>query len=669
MKIPPPLYLLLALVVCLLTLAMPMPAAPVGDEWKPVDPGELSLKAPTVEKDADAEGLFWEVKIDDNPDGDLIFTHYLRVKVFTERGRESQSKVDLPFGKLYGGEVKINDIAARTIKPDGSIVELNKKDIFERTIVKASGLKMKAKSFAMPAVEPGCIIEYRWREVRVRQDAHYLRLQFQRDIPVQRVEYLVKPFPYEGLSFQSIMLHGKTTPWTKAKNGFYSTVMTDVPAVPDEAQMPPEDQVKMWMLVFYAAGDGRPQPDKYWSDLGKRIYDDTKSFLKANDEVKKMAASLIADAKSDDEKLAKLFEFCRTKIKNTTDDASGATPEEKAKAKDNKTPSDTLKRGLGSGLDIDLLFAALASASGFDARLALSPDRSDVFFDKGMPNAYFLEPRNVAVNVGGTWQFFDPGFNYIPFGMLRWQEEGEQALVLDPKQPVWVNTPMSPPEKSKIQRRAKLKLLDDGTLEGDVTVEYSGQFAIERKEDIDEESDSAREEDLKTELKEQMSSAEITNIKVQNVTDQVNPLTYSYHVRFPGYAQRTGKRLFFQPAFFQHGVEPMFASTSRKNPVYFHYPWAEDDHVEIDLPSGYALDNADAPAPFGSAPISEYKPRLSVTADGKTLVYTRNFFFGGGGNVLFPVESYTQLKNYFDQLHKQDNHSLTLKQSAATASN
>src|SRR6476469_6878692 len=112
MKIPS-FYPLLGLVVCLLTLTVSMPAAPLGDDWKPVDPGELALKAPLVEKDADAEGLFWEVKIDDNPDGDLIFNHYLRVKVFTDRGRESQSKVDLPFGNLYGGQVKVQDIAAR----------------------------------------------------------------------------------------------------------------------------------------------------------------------------------------------------------------------------------------------------------------------------------------------------------------------------------------------------------------------------------------------------------------------------------------------------------------------------------------------------------------------------------------------------------------------------
>jgi hypothetical protein len=446
--------------------------------------------------------------------------------------------------------------------------------------------------------------------------------------------------------------------------------MTDVPAVPDEARMPPEDQVKMWMLVFYAAGDAsRQDPQKYWADYAKDFYETTKSLIKPNDEVKKMAASLIADAKTDDEKLAKFFEFCRTKIKNASDDASGVTPEERAKVKDNKTPSDTLKRGVGSSIDIDLLFAALATAAGFDARIVLSPDRGDVFFDKGMPNSYFIDPHNIAVNAGGTWKFFDPGWNYIPFGMLRWQEEGEQALITDPKQPVWIDTPMSPPDKSKIQRRAKLKLMDDGTLEGDVTLEYSGHFAMERKEEIDEESDTAREDSLREELKEQMSGAEITNIKIQNVTDHVNPLVYTYHVRFPAYAQRTGKRLFLQPAFFQHGVEPEFATASRKYPIYFHYPWSEDDRVDIELPAGYALDNADAPAPFGSAPISEYKPRLSVTSDGKTLIYTRTFFFGGAGNVLFPVESYPQLKAYFDQLHKQDSHSIALKQGTATAAN
>jgi Domain of Unknown Function with PDB structure (DUF3857)/Transglutaminase-like superfamily len=666
MKTYPPFHLLLGLLVCLIVVS-PASVSASGDDWKPIDPGHLALKNSTVEKDADAEGLFWEVRIDDNPEGDLIFNHYLRVKVFTERGRESQSKVDLLYGKMFGGEVKIKDIAARTIKPDGSIVELKKEDIFERTVVKASGLKYKAKSFAMPAVEPGCIIEYRWREVRVNSDANYIRLQFQRDIPVERVQYLIKPMDYPGVGLRTITLHGQASEWVKEKGGFYSMTMNNMPAVHEESRMPPENQVKIWMLLYYdKAANEKLEPEKYWLDLARTFYDKTKSLMKPNDEVKQLAASLTTDAKSDEEKLQRLFDYCRTKIKNINNDASGLTSEERAKIKENKTPSDTLKRGTGTGADIDLLFASLANASGLDARIVLAPDRGDLFFDKSIPNGYFLDPQNIAVNVGGTWKFFNPGYNYIPFGMLRWQEEGQLSLITDPKQPVWIMSPMSSPQKSLVKRLAKLTLSDDGTLEGDVNIQFTGHFAIERKEEMDEESETERETSLKDELKTQMSAAEITNIKIENVTDYVKPLVFSYHVRFPGYAQRTGKRLFLQPAFFQHGLAPLFATTDRKYPVYFHYPWSEDDRVEIELPKGYALDSADAPSPFGSNNISDYKPSLGVTPDGKILLYKRSFYFGGNDSILFPVGSYPLLKNYFDLLHKQDNHSIALKQAAAT---
>ena len=665
MKTNPPFFLLLALFLCLFS-ASPVTTRAVNEDWKPIDPAHLALKSSTVEKDADAEAIFWEVRIDDNPEGDLIFNHYIRVKVFTERGRESQSKIDLPFGNIHGGETKIKDIAARTIKPDGSIVELKKEDVFERTIVKVSGLKVKAKSFAMPAVEPGCIIEYRWREVRVNSDANFVRLQFQRDIPVERVQYFIKPMDYPGLTFNAITLHGRSSEWVKEKGGYFSTTLTDLPAVHEESRMPPEDQIKTWMLVYYQRTTAKSDPEKYWLETAKTFYEASKSLMKANDEIKQLAGTLTADAKSDDEKLQRLFEFCRAKIKNTSNDASGLTPDERAKLKANKNPSDTLKRGMGDGGDIDLLFAALANASGFDARIVLSPDRGDIFFDKSLPNAYFIRPQSIAVNVGGTWKFFNPGYNYVPFGMLRWQEEGEPALITDAKQPVWVMTPLSGPEKSNIKRNAKLKLSDDGTLEGDVSLEFTGHFAIEKKEEMDQQSDTEREESLKTEIKDQMSAAEITNIKIENVTDHVKPLVYSYHVRFPGYAQRTGKRLFLQPAFFEHGLGPVFGTTGRRYPVYFHYPWSEDDHVEIALPSGYALDNAESPAPFGSGAISQYKPNLAVTSDGKTLLYKRSFFFGGGGSILFPAESYGPVKNYFDTLQKQDNHTIALKQSATT---
>lgn len=645
--------------LCLILLAASTAFA--GDDWRTVDPADLALKEPSVEKDADAEALFWEVRLSDEVEGDTprtVMRHYLRIKIFSERGRESQSKIDIPFLSNW----KIQDIAARTIKPDGNFVELKKADILERTIEKSNGIKVKAKSFAMPGLEPGSIIEYRWKEVRNDRLANYIRLYFQRDVPVQMVKYYIKPlslpgFPY-GMRLRTF--NGSPSPLVKEKDGFYSITMNKVPAFREEPRMPPEDSVRPWMLIYYSE-DTKLEGEKYWKAFGKKAYEQNKSRMKVGDEVKQAAATAIEGASTAEEKLEKLFNFCRLKIKNVNDDASGLTTEDRAKLKENKSPADTLKRGMGTGTDIDMLFGALAIGAGFDARVVNLADRSDTFFNKSFPDDYFIHAYDIAVKVGELWRFYDPASTYVPHGMLRWQEESQEALLSDPKDPVWVTTPLSPPEKSKVKRSAHLTLSDDGTVEGDVRIEYYGHMAVYRKEWDDDDSPAQREETLRTKVKEQMSSAELSNIQIENVTDPIKPFVYVYHIRVPGYAQRTGKRLFVQPAFFQHGIGPLFSASVRKYDVYFSYPWSEQDDVSIELPAGFALDNADAPVSYTGGEIADYKPSLAVRKDGSALVYKRKFFFGGKNTILFPVKEYTVLKGYFDGVHKQDNHNVTLK--------
>lgn len=651
--------------VALLSLVVLLPVAALagGENWRPIDPAALALKAPVVEKDADAEAIFWEVKVADEFEGGTartVFNHYLRIKIFTERGRESQSRIDIP----YLSNWSIKDIAARTIKADGSVLELKKEDVFERTIVKANGLKIKAKSFAMPGVEPGAIIEYRYREVRNDQLSDYLRLQFQRDIPVQLVKYFIKPLDNPIYGMKAKAFQAVPGPITKEKDGYYSTLMTNVPAAHDEARMPPENSVRPWLLIYYAE-DKQVTTAQYWKDFGKGKYDTYKSLMKVGDEVKQATTQAIGDATTPEQKLERIFEFCRTKIKNVNNDSGGITAEERAKWKANKSPADTLKRGAGTGTNIDMLFGAMVTAAGFEARVVNLGDRSDVFLDKSFADDYFIKAYDIAVRVGDQWRFYDPASTYVPYGMLRWQEEGEDALLSDPKEPTWIKTPLSPPDKSKQKRVAKLRLSEDGTMEGDVVVEYYGHFGVEWKNYSDGDSPAQREETLRDSVKGRMSTAELSEIKIENVIDPVKPFTYVYHIRVPGYAQRTGKRIFLQPAFFQRGLDPQFSASERKNSVYFHYPWSEEDEVSIELPTGYALDSADAPAPFSGGAVSEYKPSVAISKDGKILIYRRNFFFGGGGNIVFPVGSYGQLKNYFELVHKQDGHVITLKQGAA----
>ena len=627
-----------------------------GEEWRPVDPAELSLKSPVVEPNADAEAIFWDIRIDDAGENDLVLNHYVRIKIFTERGRDEHSKIDIP----YLGGTKIKDVAARTIKPDGTIIELAKEDIIEKVVVKVSGLKLRTKTFAFPGIEPGAIIEYKWKEVASNTSAHNMRLQFQRDIPVQSITYHIKPpreafFDVRAFNMEKFQFH-------KEKDGFQTTTVTKMPAFHEEPLMPPEDSVRAWAMVRYS-GTFAMLSSYYF--LANSIYIGFQPFMKVDDQIKKKAIEITVDAKTPEEKIQKIFEFCRASIKNTNDKNSGFSDEQLEKLKENKKPSDTLKRGVGPGIDINLLFAALANAAGFETRVALLPDRGRRIFDRNelIPGA--LRPSNIAVKVGEGWKFFDPGLPYIAQGMLRWQEEGVEALLAD-ERPTWVTTPMTPADKSKEKHIADLRLDENGTLEGDITVEYSGHLAVERKIFNEDDSPEQREENLKESVKSRLSSAELSNIVIENATDASKPFVYKYHVRVPDYAQRTGKRLFFQPAYFHKGIGALFSAGTRRYPIYFHFPWSEEDVITIALPKGYALDSPDRPNPIAAGAICKHEVKMAITKDETKFIYNRSFFFGGNDSVLFPVRTYEQMKRLFDEVHKADNHMITLKQTAPT---
>ena len=633
----------------------------LAEDWRPINQSDLTSKTSVVEKDADAEALFWEVRLDDGEIDKTILRHYLRVKIFTARGVEANGRVDLP----YTSGVRIADISGRTIKPDGTIVELKKDAVLERTIIKTSKVKVRAKSFAMPGVEPGAIVEIQWREDR-ESLAQYTRLEFQRDIPIRSVKYYIKPFVSNAFPFPMLfsVFHMPNVPLEKEKNGFYSFTMSNVLAFREEPYMPPDSEVRPWILVYYAD----PQEvtvGQYWNGFGRGTFESDKSALKINGDIKKAATEVIGTTTDAEDKLRKLFDFTRTKVTNPFDDISGARTEDLAKFKENNSPADTLKRGVGTPFDIDMLFAALAAAAGFDVRVARLSDRSDVFFDPSFKNSYFLSTYDIAVKLRDRWQFFNPGNRYVPFGMLGWSEEGVPALIPDAKEPLFVRTSMSQPDKSMKKRTAKFRLLEDGSLEGDVQVEYTGHFAIDEKEYYDALNTAEQEQEVTATVKERLSTAQVTAIVLENAKDPVKPLAIRYHIRVPQYAQRTGRRLFFQPGFFEHSAAATFSSGSRAHPISFPFAWSEQDDITIEFPNGFELETPEAPGNLASGDFANLEIRM--TTNGRSLHYERRFSFGANGSLLFPATQYGRLKGLFDAFDQRNAAALTLRESSAPA--
>ena len=58
------------------------------------------------------------------------------------------------------------------------------------------------------------------------------------------------------------------------------------------------------------------------------MYDEYKPLMGVNDDVRRAAAAAVGDASTPDQKLERIFEFCRSKIKNTDSESSGLSREE-----------------------------------------------------------------------------------------------------------------------------------------------------------------------------------------------------------------------------------------------------------------------------------------------------------------------------------------------------
>src|SRR5258708_29011853 len=473
MKCVPRFLLLLLAAVCLAAGAY-VQASAGGEDWRPVTPEELAMKTPKVDPDADAEAIFWEVRIDDSSSEDLSLQHYVRVKIFTERGREKYSKFDIPFTK----GMKIKDVAARVTKPDGSIVEIQKDDIFEREIIKANGLKVKAKSFAIPNVESGVIVEYRYREVISDAGASGMRLKFQRDVPVQTLSYYYKPYNKKTPNYQSFTFDD--TKFVENQKGFWVAARKNVPALKEEPRMPPEDQVVPWMLLqsvrinitnvslssFAISIKDPSDPAIYWGSVGTEKAFLAKFMNKPDKEIKKVADEITATAATPEEKLQKLYHYCQTEISNTTFYTT-LTDDQRKKLPEIKSVSDVLKRKAASAQYVDMLFGAMANSLGYETRIAFCGDRSEMFFKPEMTNESFIHPAAIAVKVENAWRFFNPGLSFLPYGSLVWYEEGVWALLVGDKTASWLKTPTSVAEESVAKRTGKLRLLAARTLQHD----------------------------------------------------------------------------------------------------------------------------------------------------------------------------------------------------------
>ncbi len=632
-----------------------------GASWPAIDPAERAATKPTIDPEASVEVLARESTIDDSDIYATVADHYFRIKVYNKAGVDKLAKIEIVFDRNNAG---VSGVEARTIKPDGTIIELKKSDVFEREVVKAGDIRRRVKSFAPPGLEPGAIVEYRY-QIIAETRAGMFPLLFQADSPVRSVKYRFKPIGMvPGLSLQVLYLNHPKNELRPGRDGFYEFTATNLPAFKEEPMSVPAVHLASTVVLYYTFEPAK-SPELYWASLSERQFRDTKSKAKATKAIIAQAQQLVAPADSVEEQLRKLHDYCRTKIQNRSSDASGLTREQRRKLKPNDDADDTLKNASGNAEEINILFVALARGLGLDARLALANDRTLFVYFPKLPVPFAFRHRVAAVRVDGQWRCYDPGARYLPAGMIDWRYCDTSILIANEKGALIEPSKGSPAERSFRRQVAQLTLSDDGTLEGDVSLEFSGHFEATEKNELDAASADKAEKHFLAALEPHLKGVEITDVKLKHAADPLEPLQVTFHVRVPEFAERTGSRLFIQPNIFRRGVKALFEAPKRENTIIFPHRFHEVDEISLVMPEGAVLEAGSAPPGLDLGVIGQYGVDITWSPSARRVQLQRRFTF----NILgYNAEKYATVKRIYEIMQERDDHTLTFRLGGGDAS-
>jgi hypothetical protein len=662
----------------------------VGQEWPPITDAEKALKDCPQQPGAPAVFLYREEITNDN---DSTKSSYRRLKILTMAGKE-WANVEIPFVK---GSTKIADLKARVVHSNGVSVDFGGQ-VFEKTALRFGRLKVTLKTFALPDVEVGSIIDYRYRTVpdegeslsKKGQEALESMLgshgkpqeggidteegilffpldtwDIQESLFTRRAK-----FAYESSDFLERLLirafhkgirltwvaRGVGTAKPARKKGRYELELENIPAFEREEYMTPESAQRMEVRLFYLEGSVST-PEQYWKKESRNWQKGAEKFMGKPGEAAAEAQKFVAGFDDPLSKLRALYGRVQ-EIKNLSYDKTLTTQRRKElKIKDNHSVADVLRNNYGLRSDITRTFAVMAAAAGFETKVVRVSTRDDKLFEKALCGLYSQFDSELAmVQVNGRNRLFDPATPYCPFGLVRWNCMGTVCLAPSDDPPSFVTTPAYPPETALTQREIALRLDPEGTVAGTAKVILTGQEALIRRLAHIGDDEVEVKKDMEREMSEILpSGARVTLQKLENMTNNADRITAIFDIEVPGFATLAGRRVLVPVSPLLGSEQHPFRHAQRKYPVCFPYPRREFDDIIVSLPAGMTVETRPAPHrgrdenfDYSLVCAVENGTKLHTQRD---LVVKKNFF---------PVDQYAAVKSFFDQVRAGDEEQVVL---------
>lgn len=641
--------------------------------WAQVPPEELTLKDDAFEPGSPAMILEYEVESDNNKSNETL---YKRIKIFREEGKKF-ADVEIPYLEKF---TTVDAIRARVTSPSGKVEDFNGA-IYDKEIVKAKKFLYNAKTFTLPNVEVGSVIEYGYR-LRWHSDipdvfknpGRYIitealaypaaEWEIQQEIPVRHGRFLLHPLKGAHISTYS---HGlpKDTVRARLPDGTVMLEFNYIPAFQKEEYAPPEENLKIRADHFYTVGWYGDDAKDYWRSLARQEAEYYDKFIGQPKDVRHEVEHLFSAGDSDETKLRKIYSRVQ-QIRALSFEPEKTKKERKQDSlKENKSAADVLNRGYAFGNEINLAFIALARAAGFQAYPVRLAARNRAYFVAERLDAYQLNSLVVEVRIdspvliGSEAKFIDPATRYCPYGLLPWEETDAGGIRVDAHNAAVESTPVAVSKDAVIRRDAELRVDAEGNLNGKLSVVYEGQEALQwrlRAMDQDEGERRKELEDDVQHLLPQGGSAKLLSAEGWTTTE--GPLKARFEIQVANYGSKAGQRLLLPVGVFHLSGQYPFSSTRRTNSVYLDYPWESYETVKLELPPGMHLESLPPASKVERGAVVYQSSAQKDEKQGNLLELKRSVKIAA---YYVAAQQYPILREFYQQIRAGDEQQVVLK--------
>lgn len=667
----------LALLVCMF---ISVTAMSQDISFGKVSEAELKATQHALDSTADAAYLFKKRRtyfdFNTNDGFNVVTEYHSRIKIYTKEGFDYATRHISYRDPKKGDREKVTDLKAYTFNlVDGEIkrTKVSRKDIFEERISKYAS----QKKITFPEIKEGSVIDIKYKIISPRWIIETLNFQY--GIPVDQLDYKVtipeyflfnqraKGYytinPVKSISRGTISWNTKTrnhaaatvvTQFSRESVSFNKNILeykqTNIPALKDNEPFVGNINNYRGGMQFELAGTRFPNSRfrdfaVTWGDICKRIYksEDFGGQLEKTRYFKKDLAQILAEAKTDSEKIASIYYFVQSKM--TWNEYFGKFTDEGVKR--------AYADGKGNVAEINLILTAMLRSAGLNANPVLVSTRAN-----GVPLFPTYKGFNYVVtkvNLGNSYVLLDASDkfstpNILPARALNWN--GREITPNGTSN--WVA--MVPRRPSKETYTLQLKIADDYSVQGMMRKSLSNHYAMYYRNV----NHNKKEEDIIGKIEEKYG-IEIEDFKLTNLKKLGKNITYTIKFDIDEAVEVINDKAYINPMVFLARKENVFKAKERSYPIDFVMPWEDKFTVSISIPEGYTVAELPKPLAIG-LPEKMGLFKYQVTQQGnkiKLIAMHKN-----NKSIIGP-EYYETLKEFYKQIVAKQQEKIVLVKAAA----